>query len=125
MSDSLSRRTFLVSGAAAATALATTDLPAATASGPARSAPPTVVPKKRKILVLGGTGFLGPAVVHAGRARGHQFTLFNRGKTNPGLFPDVEQLRGQRRRPNPKNPKNEQHIHWKTGACSAPPGLGT
>lgn len=105
MSDSLSRRTFLVSGAAAATALATTDLPTATASGPARSAPPTVVPKKRKILVLGGTGFLGPAIVRAGLAKGHEFSLFHRGKTNPGLFPEVEHLTGQRRRPNPANPK--------------------
>ncbi len=105
MSDSLSRRTFLVSGAAAATALATTDLPAATASGTAKSAPPTVVPKKRKILVLGGTGFLGPAIVRAGLAKGHEFSLFHRGKTNPGLFPEVEHLTGQRRRPNPANPK--------------------
>lgn len=105
MPDSLSRRTFLVSGAAAATALATTDLPATTASRAARSTPPAVPPKKRKILVLGGTGFLGPAIVRAGLAKGHEFSLFHRGKTNPGLFPEVEHLTGQRRRPNPANPK--------------------
>jgi 2'-hydroxyisoflavone reductase len=29
-------------------------------------------------------------------ARGHKVTLFNRGRTNPGLFPDVEQLEGDR-----------------------------
>lgn len=106
MSDSLSRRTFLVSGAAAATALATTDLPAATTSRTAKSTPPLAPPKKRKILVLGGTGFLGPAIVRAGLAKGHQFSLFHRGKTNPGLFPEVEHLTGQRRRPNPANPKS-------------------
>ncbi len=49
-----------------------------------------------RLLVLGGTGYLGPAVVEAARARGHTPTLFNRGKTNPGLFTDVEQLHGDR-----------------------------
>jgi 2'-hydroxyisoflavone reductase len=50
----------------------------------------------KRLLVLGGTGFLGPAIVEAARARGHVLTLFNRGKTNPGLFPDVETLHGDR-----------------------------
>jgi 2'-hydroxyisoflavone reductase len=49
-----------------------------------------------KILVLGGTGFLGPHIVECARPRGHVLTLFNRGKTNPGLFKDVEQLHGDR-----------------------------
>src|SRR5262245_28137356 len=42
------------------------------------------------LLVLGGTVFLGPAIVEAAKARGHTVTLFNRGKTNPKLFPDLE-----------------------------------
>jgi nucleoside-diphosphate-sugar epimerase len=50
----------------------------------------------RPLLILGGTGFLGPALVDAARARGHKVTLFNRGKTNPQLFPDVEKLHGDR-----------------------------
>lgn len=50
----------------------------------------------RKILILGGTGFLGPQLVEAALQRGHTLTLFNRGKTRPGLFPDVEKLRGDR-----------------------------
>jgi 2'-hydroxyisoflavone reductase len=50
----------------------------------------------KKILVLGGTGFIGPHVVDAARARGHTVTLFNRGKTHPKLFPDIEKLRGDR-----------------------------
>jgi len=52
------------------------------------------VPKK--ILVLGGTLFVGPAVVDALVASGHMVTLFNRGVTNPQLFPHVEKLRGFR-----------------------------
>lgn len=49
-----------------------------------------------RILVLGGTGFIGPHQVRYARSRGHEITLFNRGKTNPELFPNVEQLRGDR-----------------------------
>jgi 2'-hydroxyisoflavone reductase len=50
----------------------------------------------RRILILGGTGFIGPAIVAAARARGHVLTLFNRGKSSPGLFPDVETILGDR-----------------------------
>jgi len=37
-------------------------------------------PKPKKILILGGTGFIGPKTVAAALARGHQVTIFNRGK---------------------------------------------
>jgi 2'-hydroxyisoflavone reductase len=58
--------------------------------------------KPLNILVLGGTGFLGPQFVEAARAHGHTLTLFNRGKTNPERFADesyrdVEQLHGDRK----------------------------
>jgi 2'-hydroxyisoflavone reductase len=49
-----------------------------------------------RILILGGTVFLGRHVVEAAQARGHELTLFNRGQTNPDLFADVEKLRGDR-----------------------------
>jgi 2'-hydroxyisoflavone reductase len=49
-----------------------------------------------RILVLGGTKFLGRAAVEAALAGGHEVTLFNRGTTNPELFPEVEKLRGDR-----------------------------
>ncbi len=50
----------------------------------------------RKLLVLGGTRFIGPPIVESALARGHEVTLFNRGKTNPELFPQCEKLRGDR-----------------------------
>jgi 2'-hydroxyisoflavone reductase len=53
--------------------------------------------KHLRILILGGTGFLGPHLVERAKARGHTLTLFNRGKTAPHLFPDVEKLRGDRK----------------------------
>jgi 2'-hydroxyisoflavone reductase len=46
--------------------------------------------------VLGGTKFLGRAVAEAALARGHELTLFNRGRTNANLFPEAEHLRGDR-----------------------------
>ncbi len=49
-----------------------------------------------KILILGGTGFIGPWEVQAARAHGHEVTLFNRGKTNPGMFAELEKLKGDR-----------------------------
>ncbi len=56
--------------------------------------PPVHAP--RRILILGGTGFIGPPEVRHALERGHEVTLFNRGVTNPDLFADVEQLRGDR-----------------------------
>jgi 2'-hydroxyisoflavone reductase len=50
-----------------------------------------------RLLVLGGTKFLGRGIVDAALARGHEVTLFNRGQTNPGLYPDVESILGGRR----------------------------
>jgi len=49
-----------------------------------------------KLLVFGGTGFLGRHVVEAALASGHEVTLFNRGLTNPELFPEVERIVGDR-----------------------------
>ena len=50
----------------------------------------------KTLLILGGTRFLGPAVVDAARKSGWKISLFNRGKSNPGLFPDLEHLSGDR-----------------------------
>lgn len=52
--------------------------------------------KPLRILILGGTGFIGPHEVKYAIARGHKVTLFNRGKRNPKLFPEVEKLEGDR-----------------------------
>lgn len=49
-----------------------------------------------KLLVLGGTVFLGRHIVAAALVQGHEITLFNRGRHNPDLFPEVEKLRGDR-----------------------------
>jgi 2'-hydroxyisoflavone reductase len=48
------------------------------------------------LLILGGTVFLGRALVETAIARQHRLTLFNRGRSNPGLFPQVEELLGER-----------------------------
>lgn len=49
-----------------------------------------------KLLVLGGTKFVGRHVVEAALARGDEVTLFNRGLHNAELYPEAEKLRGDR-----------------------------
>jgi 2'-hydroxyisoflavone reductase len=49
-----------------------------------------------KILVIGGTRFLGRHLVNSARAHRHEVTLFNRGMTNPNIFLSVEKIQGDR-----------------------------
>jgi len=49
-----------------------------------------------KLLVLGGTKFLGRHAVDNALTAGHEVTIFTRGETNPELFPEVEHLVGDR-----------------------------
>lgn len=49
-----------------------------------------------KLLIIGGTIFLGRHIVEQALERGHEITLFNRGKHNPELFPGVEKIHGDR-----------------------------
>jgi 2'-hydroxyisoflavone reductase len=81
-----SRREFLGTGLAALGAVSAFDSRAFLAA----RAP-------KKILILGGTGFVGPHDVREALKRGHQVTIFNRGKSAPGMFgKDVEELAGDR-----------------------------
>lgn len=87
------RRSFLKGSLAAGMAVGMTAAPAEASPRPQAIRPAS---RKLRLLILGGTGFLGPHVVEAARSRGHTVTLFNRGRTNPGLFPDLEKLKGNR-----------------------------
>jgi 2'-hydroxyisoflavone reductase len=103
---STSRRAFLTSSTAAALALnirCATNAASLSPNGPnkaqlASAEMPLVsrAGKPLRILILGGTGFIGPHEVRYALARGHRVTLFNRRKTNTGLFPEVEKLQGDR-----------------------------
>ena len=53
-------------------------------------------PKPLRILILGGTAFIGIHMTEIALQRGHTVTLFNRGHTKPGLFPGIEELKGDR-----------------------------
>lgn len=48
------------------------------------------------LLILGGTRFLGRALVDEALLDGHEITLFNRGQSNPDLYPHIEQIHGDR-----------------------------
>ena len=52
--------------------------------------------KPLKVLILGGTGFIGPHFVRVLGEAGHTVTLFNRGKRDPEAKTGVEQLLGDR-----------------------------
>lgn len=88
-SGPLFSRREVVAGAAATGALAAV-------ASPGRLLAQAAAPAPRSLLILGGTAFLGPELVEAAKAKGWKVTLFNRGKTNPQLFPDLEKLRGDR-----------------------------
>jgi len=49
-----------------------------------------------RLLVIGGTRFVGRHIVQAAIERGHEVTLFHRGVTNPDLFADAEHVHGDR-----------------------------
>ncbi len=89
------RRTALASGAVA---LGIDSIPAAAAPVDALSRPVQPAPPDRRIrlLILGGTGFIGPHQVRYALERGHEVTIFNRGQSAPGMFPGVEELTGDR-----------------------------
>lgn len=98
-----SRRDFLTAslavgafGAVPLGGCARANLRAAAEQTPLFPADPDKASKPLRLLILGGTGFIGPHQVRYAIARGHQVTLFNRGKTNPALFPEVEKLQGDR-----------------------------
>jgi len=48
------------------------------------------------LLILGGTNFVGRHLVERAIADGHGVTLFNRGRTNPGIFKGIEEVHGDR-----------------------------
>lgn len=53
-------------------------------------------PTSLRILILGGTSFLGIHMTEIAVQRGHTVTHFNRGRTHPDLFPIIERLTGDR-----------------------------
>ena len=93
---SISRRTFLklsalVSGTAGLGLMRGVSAFSAVTAATGRAA------KSLRILILGGTGFTGPFQVSYALSRGHQVTVFNRGRTHPGELPkQAEQLIGDR-----------------------------
>ena len=53
-------------------------------------------PKPMRILILGGTRFIGLHMTALALARGHQLTFFNRGKTHTDRYPEIERIKGDR-----------------------------
>lgn len=84
------RRDFLRQSAAAVAAGAALPLLARA------DAPATAAPRAKTILVLGGTGFIGPHLVKLAVSRGHTVSIFTRGRRDAELPGAVERLTGDR-----------------------------
>ncbi len=82
------RREFLELTTVAAGAVALGPLPSLGTRG--------VTHRATRVLVLGGTGFIGPHIVQALLDAGHEVSIFTRGRRNTDLFPEVERLIGDR-----------------------------
>jgi 2'-hydroxyisoflavone reductase len=89
------RRDFLRLSAAAGGVLGVGGIPTSLFASTPR-VPAGASPRALRILILGGTGFIGPFQVRYALERGHTVTLFNRGRTNADMFPEVETLIGDR-----------------------------
>src|SRR4051795_8438258 len=75
---------------ASSTRWANTVISPATRAGYGGTVPPM------RILVIGGTSFVGRHMAQTALDRGHDVTLFNRGRTNPDVLPQAERLTGDR-----------------------------
>jgi 2'-hydroxyisoflavone reductase len=96
---SRNRRDFLRVTAAAGGALGLGLVPDVLGAATPPAAPPAREPthprRAIRLLILGGTGFIGPHQVRYAVERGHDVTIFNRG-SNPDMFPGVTELTGDR-----------------------------
>ncbi|RKN02220.1 NAD-dependent epimerase/dehydratase family protein [Aquimarina sp. AD10] len=72
--------------------------------------------QNKKVLILGGRGFLGPSIVEAFLTSGYQVTLLNRGKTNPHLFKNLPIIICDREKENKKGlkeiPQKYKDTYW-------------
>jgi 2'-hydroxyisoflavone reductase len=99
MNTEIDRRDFLIRTSVAGAALlavGNTALGLGNDEQGANSNKPSAAEKPLRILILGGTGFIGPHFVRACVNRGHKVSVFNRGKDHADLPPNVERLIGDR-----------------------------
>jgi 2'-hydroxyisoflavone reductase len=66
------------------------------------------LPRSLRVLILGGTGFIGPSFVKAAVERGHKVSVFSRGKSEAALPAPIERLVGDRN----GNLESIRHRDW-------------
>jgi 2'-hydroxyisoflavone reductase len=86
------RRRLLQAGLLGSTAMIASGLPQVSAAAEPRGREA----KPLRILILGGTGYIGPHMVREALRRGHELSLFNRGRTDEDMFPDLQTFIGDR-----------------------------
>jgi 2'-hydroxyisoflavone reductase len=107
--DTSSRRDFIIRTSTALGALGLGIGPDAGAQASPQQRPTADQPPRRiRLLILGGTGFIGPFQVRYALSRGHDVTIFNRGRTAPGVFSGVKEAIGDRAVNNYESLKGQQ-----------------
>ena len=86
------RRRLLQASLLGSTAMLASGLPQASAAAQPRGRES----KPLRVLILGGTGYIGPHMVREALRRGHEVSLFNRGRTDDDMFPDLQTFIGDR-----------------------------
>jgi 2'-hydroxyisoflavone reductase len=76
-----------------------------------------------KLLVIGGTRFVGRHFVELAIKKGHQITLFNRGKSTPGIFSGIEQFHGSRNDRLSELPISNRHWDCVLDTCGYMPRI--
>lgn len=89
------RRGFLTTAGALGAAVALGSRPAVASRDVPTATPGAPRPRAKRLLILGGTGFIGPHMVRYAVERGHDVTIFTRGRSQADI-PDVEHLTGDR-----------------------------
>jgi 2'-hydroxyisoflavone reductase len=90
------RRDFLKTTAAATAGAVLAGCASSKASAAEASAAPRPARRQLDLLILGGTGFIGPHIVNHAIARGHRVTIFTRGRRQADLPASVIRLEGDR-----------------------------
>ena len=89
------RRDFLKTAGAVGAGLAIGGTAACAPASEGEGSAAAGVPSPKRLLILGGTGFIGPQMVRYAVERGHEVTIFTRGRAEAEI-PDVEHLIGDR-----------------------------
>ena len=90
------RKDFLKTAGAVGAGIALGGVPACASDAQSGDSSVADTPTPKRLLILGGTGFIGPNMVRYAVERGHEVSIFTRGRAEADLPAGVEHLIGDR-----------------------------